>query len=205
MKGLILKDFLVITKQAKLFLLILLIFIVTASEAIIPFVICYTAMLPVTALAYDEQSKWNNFADMMPYSAFDMVFSKYLLGYIISLLVGLICVATQSISNIINGATALNEYVWYSTLLYISAALLIQAVNLPVMFRFGVEKGRLWFLIFTMLIMVLIAIAGDFIISTIYRIETISSAVLVASILIFTAAANVLSVFISTKSYQRKR
>ena len=42
----------------------------------------YAALLPVTALAWDEQSKWDGLAKMMPYSKFELVFSKYTVGYI---------------------------------------------------------------------------------------------------------------------------
>ena len=40
------------------------------------------SMLPYTALAYDERSRWDQMAAMMPYSARDVVLSKYLFGWI---------------------------------------------------------------------------------------------------------------------------
>ena len=39
-------------------------------------------MLPYTAMAYDERSKWNQLAAMMPYSDRDIVLSKYVFGWL---------------------------------------------------------------------------------------------------------------------------
>ena len=64
------------------FLVLIIIFSIMPNMPISPFAMIYAAMLPINALAWDEQSKWNNLADMMPYSKFQLVFTKYLFGYI---------------------------------------------------------------------------------------------------------------------------
>ena len=48
----------------------------------------YAAMMPISALAYDENCKWDQLAAMMPYSVRDIVLSKYLFGYICLLATG---------------------------------------------------------------------------------------------------------------------
>ncbi|MEG2037837.1 MAG: ABC-2 transporter permease, partial [Ruthenibacterium sp.] len=62
MKGLLLKDFYVLWKQARVLLLLMLAF--TVLPGMSAFVILYAAMLPYTALAYDEQAKWDTLAAM---------------------------------------------------------------------------------------------------------------------------------------------
>ena len=81
MRGLIMKDMLTIAKQAKAFLILILFFAVIPSFSGSSFAMLYAAMMPISALAYDENCKWDQLAAMMPYSVRDIVLSKYLLGY----------------------------------------------------------------------------------------------------------------------------
>ena len=82
MKALLLKDGYVLYKQLKLFLLILIIFCTLPGISATGFSMIYVIMLPVSTLSYDEHSKWNQLAAMMPYTPRQMVVSKYVLGYI---------------------------------------------------------------------------------------------------------------------------
>ena len=82
MRGLIMKDMLTIAKQAKAFLILILFFAVIPSFSGSSFAMLYAAMMPISALAYDENCKWDQLAAMMPYSVRDIVLSKYLFGYI---------------------------------------------------------------------------------------------------------------------------
>ena len=65
MSALILKDFYVLWKQMRLFLLLLLVFSAIPGSFNSTFVVVYAAMLPYTAMAYDERSKWNQMAAML--------------------------------------------------------------------------------------------------------------------------------------------
>ena len=80
MKGLLLKDCFTLVKQMKIFLLIIIVFSLVPGYSMSAFAIVYSALLPMSALAYDERSKWDSLAAMMPYRPRDMVLSKYLLG-----------------------------------------------------------------------------------------------------------------------------
>lgn len=88
MRGLIMKDMLTIAKQAKAFLILILFFAVIPSFSGSSFAMLYAAMMPISALAYDENCKWDQLAAMMPYSVRDIVLSKYLFGYICLLATG---------------------------------------------------------------------------------------------------------------------
>jgi ABC-2 type transport system permease protein len=80
MRGLLLKDFLVVTKQLKLFLIIIPVMAMVGGGSMASMAILMGSVLPMTAIAYDERSKWNEIAVMMPYSKKEIVLSKYLLG-----------------------------------------------------------------------------------------------------------------------------
>ena len=82
MKALILKDTYVIWRQMKYFLVMLLLFCALPNGFNNAFAVVYAAMLPYTALAYDERSKWDQLAAMMPYSTRDIVLGKYVFGWL---------------------------------------------------------------------------------------------------------------------------
>ena len=57
MQALILKDFYVMWKQTRVFLLVILVFSAIPGSFNAVFAVIYSAMLPYTAMAYDERSK----------------------------------------------------------------------------------------------------------------------------------------------------
>lgn len=139
MKGLLRKDLYVLTKQLRFFLLFLVFFGMLPGMNMAIFVIVYTSMLPYTAMAYDERSKWSDLAAMMPYTTSDIVLSKYVLGW---LLVGASTVLSL-IPHLLFGAI-FPHYTVNSSQFFPSfcTGLAAIAVTLPLLFRFGVEKAR---------------------------------------------------------------
>ena len=57
MKGLLLKAFLVLVKQMKFLLILIPIIAITGGSSMASIAILVGAMLPMTAMAYDEQSE----------------------------------------------------------------------------------------------------------------------------------------------------
>lgn len=145
MKSLLLKDFYVITKQLKIFLIIIPVIALTTGEAMSTFSILLGAVLPMTAIAYDERSKWNELAAMMPYSKFDLIFSKYLLGYLCMFGAALLVFIGQIIGKN-NGIVVIDDDI--NVLLFaVMGGLIFIAINTPILFKFGSEKGRFVFII----------------------------------------------------------
>ena len=138
MKALLLKDTYVIWKQMKIFLIIILVFSAIPSGFNSAFAVIYAAMMPYTAMAYDERSKWDQMAAMMPYSPRDIVLSKYVFGWLCIAAAALLSALFQGLLSFLGASLSL-------ALLAMSAlsGLCVLAITLPVMFRFGVEKGRL--------------------------------------------------------------
>ena len=139
MKALILKDTYVIWRQMKYFLVLILLFSALPSGFNNAFAVIYTSMLPYTALAYDERSKWDQMASMMPYSSRDIVLCKYVFGWL--------CIGGAAVlSGLLQAALSLviDRAFFPGTLaMSVLGALCILAISLPLMFRLGVEKGRL--------------------------------------------------------------
>ena len=139
MKALIIKDTYVIWRQMKYFLVMILLFSALPSGFNNAFAVIYAAMLPYTALAYDERSKWDQMAAMMPYSTRDVVLGKYVFGW---LCIGAAAVLSGLFQAVLSLVTD-REVLPGTLVLSVLGALCILAITLPVMFRFGVEKGRL--------------------------------------------------------------
>ena len=141
MSALLLKDYYVIFRQMRIFLLLILVFSCIPGTFYSTFAVVYASMLPYTALAYDERSKWDQLAAMMPYSARDIVTEKYVFGWIAALgtlaLTLVLRLVSQYLLHLGEGASA------EMLLMAFFGSLIAMAVTLPLMFRFGVEKGRL--------------------------------------------------------------
>ena len=139
MKALILKDTYVIWRQMKYFLVMILIFSALPNGFNNAFAVVYASMLPYTALAYDERSKWDQMAAMMPYSTRDVVLGKYAFGWL--------CIGGAAVlSGLLQMALSLvvdRVFLPGVMVLSVLGAVCILAISLPLMFRMGVEKGRL--------------------------------------------------------------
>ena len=151
MTALILKDCFVLWKQMRLFIVILLVFCLFNGSFGSLFVVVWSAMMPYTAMAYDERSKWDQLAAMMPYSTRDLVLSKYALGWLCMAAAMVLSLIAQGLARFA-GPEALEIAPLSSYLFGLLAGVLILNITLPLFFRFGVEKGRMW--MFLMIILV---------------------------------------------------
>ena len=139
MRALLMKDCFVLWKQLRLYVVLMLIFTVFNGAFGNVFIVIWAAMLPYTAMAYDERSKWDQLAAMMPYSNRDLVLSRYILGWIAGAGACLLSLLLQE-----GFALILHQDVYPDTLIAsFFVCLSTLAITLPLIFRFGVERGRL--------------------------------------------------------------
>ena len=145
MKGLMKKECLMLWRASRAFALICVVFIamsaVSQDNIIFLFMpIMISGLLPSTLLSYDERCKWQEFSGALPVSRAQLVSAKYLLG--------LGCMTAILVLTLILHLIV-RRYPPQMLLMMLSAvfglALFISAVSLPMMFKFGVEKGRLWY------------------------------------------------------------
>ena len=148
MKGLVWKDIYTLLKQAKFILLLMVLFACLPGYSMSAFAIFYGAMLPITALAYDERSKWDELAAMMPYSVNEIVGSKYVLGLLLVGVITALSIAARIVIGIIKAAPFDAEGI-ISILILACLSLVLLMVDLPLMFRLGVEKGRIIYILLT--------------------------------------------------------
>lgn len=156
MMGLIQKDLYTISKQSKILFLMVVLYATLPGSQIFGCAIFIASMIPVTALGYDERVKWNKLAAMMPYSDGEITFSKYIIGYLFVGGVAVIAGVSGYITSALEGGGNAQARL-FSVLFFASGALCIQAINLPLMFWMGVEKGRIFFILFTIACMFLVS------------------------------------------------
>ena len=149
MKGLLLKDYYLLLRSCQPILLMMLIFAVifipqTGPSGFLPLCALLSALMIIPTFSYDESAKWDIYALVTPVSRAGVVAAKYLMLFLLSiagLITGLIfCV----IATLLFQTAPLNSSeLLFSSLLYISAALLVGSVFLPLLYKFGPEKGRM--------------------------------------------------------------
>ena len=143
MKGLLCKDACTLVRQVGTMLALVVLFGCVQRGSMTAVAIFYASLLPMTALAYDERCKWDTMAAGMPYSDLALVGSKYVLGAV--------CVAGAMVVSLL-AQLAFGSFCAEDAATTLVIALLafgLNVIELPVMFRFGVDKGRLVFLLLT--------------------------------------------------------
>lgn len=154
MKGLLYKDVFSMVKQYRFLLALVVIFGLIPGSSLSFLAVVYAAILPVSALATDEQAGWNRLAAALPLPRRQIVFSKYLLGLICTLAAALLgLVGESAIALARGGGPSLDGLAnaWGMA----GMGLLLQGLSLPMMFKFGVEKGRL-----CMMLVLALAVGG---------------------------------------------
>lgn len=153
MLGLIKKDFLIIKNNLKLIIVMLMVFFIMAlgGQFNISFIPTFIiVMLFISTFSYDEYNNWDAYAITLPGGRKNIVKSKYIASLFLTLLSAVITVLLNYLISVINN-TAVNELI-SSLLGSICAIVIIQSIMYPLIFKFGMEKGRivLFILVFVM-------------------------------------------------------
>ena len=143
MKGLILKDLYVLTDTLKIYAIIYVVYgylgIVQGQPGLMYAMVFITsAILPVTSISYDERSRWDRLANTFPTSRKEIVVSKYILAL---LLLAVSITLTGLAFALADDMTLKEKTVSVSIMLAVS--LIYQAITIPLIYKFGSEKGRI--------------------------------------------------------------
>ena len=146
MKGLLLKDWYMMRKYCRAYLLIAVVFIVVSLFsndnmffAFYPCLLC--GMIPVTLLALDERSRWMQYSGTLPYTKTQIVSGKYLIGLFAQLAILIATSVGQVVKMSVAGSFVFGDFAVLMLLLLIVSTL-SSSICLPFVFKLGVEKGR---------------------------------------------------------------
>ena len=166
MKGLLLKDYYMIKKYCRIYIFLLLLFIVISIFAETnPFFIYYppliAGLIPITLISYDEKEKWDIYCTTLPYNKKQIVSEKYLIGFIFVFLVTILSAISQGIKMINLGIFIWNDFLFLSgTILMVG--LIGPSILLPFIFKLGAEKGRIaYYIIIGFLFSIITIISGN--------------------------------------------
>lgn len=145
MKGLLLKDWCLTIKYMRSFLIIIAAFLVASvfnpeNSFFMAYPCIMLAMIPTTLFSYDDREKWTVYAQAFPISRAQYVTEKYLFGAICTA----IYLALLTFLYLAFNREGLDDAVTTA----VSLGLLASAIMLPILFRFGAEKGRIAYLVF---------------------------------------------------------
>ena len=146
MKGLLLKDWYMMRKYCRSYLILgigfLLLSVMDTSNMFFCFYPCLLfGMIPVNLLAYDERSRWVQYSGTLPYTRTQIVSGKYLIGLSAQTAMLLLTGIAQGIRMAIDGS--IHGYnILAVMLLLLIASTVTSSITLPFIFRLGVERGR---------------------------------------------------------------
>ena len=146
MKELLLKDWYMMKKYCRAYLLIAVVFIAVSLFSndnmffvFYPCLLC--GMIPVNLLGYDERSRWMQYSGTLPYTKTQIVSGKYLIGLLSQITILVATGVAQAAKMLIAHNFELGDFAVLMLLMLIVSTL-TSSICLPFVFKLGVEKGR---------------------------------------------------------------
>ena len=153
MKSLIIKDFLTIKSNIKHLLLIIIMFLLLCFDNthVLHYIPSFLSIIILILLfSYDEVSHFNCYLNTMPIDKKNIVKSKYLVGLILNLIAIIITFIECLFLNF--------KVDFNSLILCLAITMIIEALILPLIFKFGVERVRIFLIILVLIIGLILTI-----------------------------------------------
>lgn len=150
MTGLIAKDFLVMRKSIRTYILFLIFYSIMAALGIFPVSIVTTLvqliimMMPLSAFSYDELAKWDRYAFSLPLGRRAVVGARYLFALLLSLFAALFGLVSCLILSVFFHDPNLVENCLTVTV-SLALGLLYCDILLPLTYKLGPERARPYF------------------------------------------------------------
>ena len=148
MIGLIVKDFLILRKTLRTYLLFLAVYVglafsgVWKPQFVSGFIMALIAVLPMNVFAYDKQAKWDTYCLALPVGRTRTVAARYLCVLLLSLsTVVLECV----LGAVLLAAGRLEDFgeYFFAGAVCGLLAVLMNAILLPFLYKFGPDRARI--------------------------------------------------------------
>ena len=140
MKGILLKDMMTLKRTMLLYLVLIVFFAVSNGGSGEAFAMFYSIAMPVNMIAVDERSRFDRLMPMLPVRRIDCVLDKYIGAWGCLALAAVLGIVGESVKA---GALVLSPVI----LPAVAVCLVSQAITLPLLFKFGVDQGRMIYMI----------------------------------------------------------
>ncbi|WP_428259515.1 ABC-2 transporter permease [Gallibacter sp. Marseille-QA0791] len=209
MKGLLMKDIILLRPQLKIYLIILVFWFLIAMWNGQPgffggLMAMFALMIPMTTVAYDDNCKWPAFALTAPVPRFKLVLSKYVILFMTMLVLSVIIF----IGSLVMGEDVSGSF--FLTVAMFPFGMIMASVLLPIIFKFGVEKGRFAFLAFIAFVVAAV-VAGGRKLATLTEdgnivgsLLSMNRGMMIGAVVLVTAAVAVISIVLSKNIYDKK-
>lgn len=154
MMGLIKKDVYLSLSMLKSYVVVAAVFALLTMAGIydISFFVTYLSvmciMIPVNLFAYDEQARWDKYAAALPAGRAGMVKARYLFTILICFGTLVFALLLQLIVALFTGVQGQERTdLLLSGLLPTAYGIFMNAVLLPLLFKFGSQKGRIYLIL----------------------------------------------------------
>lgn len=154
MMGLIKKDVYLSLSMLKSYVVVAAVFALLTMTGIydISFFVTYLSvmciMIPVNLFAYDEQARWDKYAAALPAGRAGMVKARYLFTILICFGTLVFALLLQLIVALFTGVQGQERTdLLLSGLLPTAYGIFMNAVLLPLLFKFGSQKGRIYLIL----------------------------------------------------------
>lgn len=216
MRGLFIKDLILLKNQAKFYIIFamicgLMMFINFNPGYLIGYMTLLAMMFTFTTMSYDEFENGYSFLFTLPITRKDYVKEKYGFGIFISVTVWIVFSLAVLIKSVITKDLDIGT-IFATALMYLFMIQLFCAVNLPIQFKFGAEKGRIAFIGVTAVAFAAVfglskiaKLFGMSMIEVIDRLDTINPISLFGITACICIAAYVISYSISVKIMENKQ
>lgn len=147
MKSLILKDIYNISHNTKqmIFLLIFMALCFVPGGGINGFIVMCSvmcSMMTMTTFSFDETSKWEKYALIMPVTRKDYVISKYVVGFLFSLVGTMAGIVFALVAGVVRGNIEWAELL-ACTVVALFLTAFVSSFSIVLIFKFGAEKARM--------------------------------------------------------------
>ncbi len=209
MNGLVVKDYIVLKHNIKFYLMLIILYaIIGMFSNLSSFLLGVLSVLGISfvmgTFGYDEAAKWDQYALSLAVTRRAMVRAKYLVALLLTALTVVLGFLLSFVSQLVHGNPNIVQLMLHLGV-FTSAMLLMTALMLPCIYRFGAEKGR------AVMILCILVVAGleglllwgleQTAMLRIFMASPLLTALLIACVLLFFLS---LSYHISLNIYQKK-
>lgn len=190
MKGMLIKDLMTLRRTMLLYLVLIVFFALSNGGAGAAFAMFYSIAMPVNMIAVDERSRFDRLMPMLPVRQISCVLDKYIGAWGCLALAAVLGIVSESVRA---GALVLSPVI----LPAVAVCLISQAITLPLLFRFGVDQGRMIYMIAIIVMAGLLGALGSLIDGQFF----VPAQWMTALVLVAAVAINAVSILVSKRVY----
>ena len=190
MKGMLLKDLMTLRRTMLLYLVLIVLFATTNGGAGAAFAMFYSIAMPVNMISVDERSRFDRLMPMLPVRQIACVLDKYIGAWACLALAAVLGIISESVRA---GALMLSPVI----LPAVALCLISQAITLPLLFKFGVDQGRMIYMIAIIVMAGLLGALGSLIDGQFF----VPAQWMTALALVAAVGLNIGSILVSKKVY----